>query len=263
MFSEHITIFRTLSFNIWQLKCQQRQSKIASQVLLNLFLYNEMNYQIFLPHPSERSNFGNKSNRLAFQLNSLKTCSNVELLLLEYFVNYVSEHLKYYTKTNIDSIKVSVWTYIRLLLFFIYESVTLKFCYGFFFAVVMVVLTELKKEKKREWKINKKQNATSVLEFDHHDNFVCLRDSILFRHTNWCYFPCSTLFPFCLLMFFFSLLFRAFIFHTWHAIAYYLSFSQNECCHLLCHAKGDTVKRKTRFLMLFAKLTHLCAFYFN
>ena len=85
-FSEHITIFRTLSIDIWQLKCQQRQTnKTKSDNLF--FLQNFQNYQIFLPHPSEETTLKSKvaptnHNSSAFLLHTSKTFSNVELFYI-------------------------------------------------------------------------------------------------------------------------------------------------------------------------------------
>ena len=135
-FSEHITIFRTLSIDILQLKCQQWQKKNWNKKWRTFFLQTFQNYQIFLPYPSERSHFWSKvaptnCNRLEFLLHTGKTFSNVELysifsetflelicatkikaMLLKqstvlftscqikYCVYYVSEHLEYCSQTN-------------------------------------------------------------------------------------------------------------------------------------------------------------------
>ena len=58
-FSEHITIFQILSIDIWQLKCQQRQTNKTKR-WQTFFLQTFQNSQIFLPHSSERSLWNQK-----------------------------------------------------------------------------------------------------------------------------------------------------------------------------------------------------------
>ena len=85
-FIEHITIFRTLSIDIWQLKCPQRQTNTIKNGKLYFFFF--VNF-------SELSNFSSLSflreatfelkvvptnhNSWAFLLRTSKTFSNVEL----------------------------------------------------------------------------------------------------------------------------------------------------------------------------------------
>ena len=122
-YSEHITIFQTLSVDIWQLICQQtinRKWRFRCFYWIYLFIYNLQNSQVFLPYPLKRIYFliksvptNSKNRRLC------KTCTNVDLfsvfsqtfnfrdqnvvdqLSKKYCLYYVYEHLKYYTQINI------------------------------------------------------------------------------------------------------------------------------------------------------------------
>ena len=128
-FSKHITIFRTLSIDIWQLKCQQGQANKPKKISKLFFCKFFRIITFFFPILLRKATLESKSK--AFLLQTSKTCSNVELfsifsqtflelifatkmktMLLEqsavlftscqkkYCVYYVSEHLKYFTQIN-------------------------------------------------------------------------------------------------------------------------------------------------------------------
>ena len=118
-FSEHITIFRTLSFDIWRLTCQQRhtnKTKNGEEVFFcKLFRIIKFFFLILLRKAVLESKVApTNRNSSTFLLYTSKTFSNVEFfsiflqtflelifatklktMLLKYCVYYVSEHLKY------------------------------------------------------------------------------------------------------------------------------------------------------------------------
>ena len=62
--------------------------------MVGLFIYNFLNYQTILPHPSKRNDFGIKScsykwQNPAFVLNTSKSCFNFELFLHKFFVKLI------------------------------------------------------------------------------------------------------------------------------------------------------------------------------
>ena len=82
-FSEHITIFRTLSIDIWQLKCQQRQTnetKSGEPFFCKLFRIVQLLGLILLREATLESKVApTNSNSSAFLLHTSKTFSNLEL----------------------------------------------------------------------------------------------------------------------------------------------------------------------------------------
>ena len=131
-FSEHITIFRTLSIDIWQLKCQQRQTnktKYDKLFQCKLFRIVKFFFLMLLSKATLESKVApTNRNSSAFQLHRCKTfelffifsqtflwtnfryqnknnvvetiSSFVYQLSKEYCVYYVSEHLKYCLQIN-------------------------------------------------------------------------------------------------------------------------------------------------------------------
>ena len=82
-FSEHITIFLTLSIDIWQIKCQQRQTnktKYGKLFVWELFRINKFFFLILLRKATLESNVASTNhNRSAFLLHPSKTFSNIGL----------------------------------------------------------------------------------------------------------------------------------------------------------------------------------------
>ena len=78
-FSEHITIFRTLSIDIWQLKCQQRQTKNVKKVC-KLYRIMKFFFLILLRKATLESKIApTNRNSSAFLLYTSKTFLNAEL----------------------------------------------------------------------------------------------------------------------------------------------------------------------------------------
>ena len=116
-FSEHITIFRTLSIYNWQLKCQQRQTNKTNNGKLFSANFSELEifFLILLREGTLESKVAaTNCNSLAFLLhffgtnfrhqnknNVVETVSCFAYQLSkEYCVYYVSEHLKYCSQIN-------------------------------------------------------------------------------------------------------------------------------------------------------------------
>ena len=108
-FSEHITIFRTLSIDIWQHKSTiVNNDKQIKQKMANFILQTFQNYQIFPPHSSEISNmisevsFTNR-NSSALLLHAGKTFSNLELFFIFSFTYFYffGTYFRYQNKSNV------------------------------------------------------------------------------------------------------------------------------------------------------------------
>ena len=124
MFSEHIIIFRTLSIDIWQLKCQQRQmanfvsansselSTFSSPSFWGKPLWNQKlllltatarrscstlvrPFSMLSCFPFFHKLFWNQNKN-----NVVETVSCFVYLLKKYCTDYMSEHLKYCTQIN-------------------------------------------------------------------------------------------------------------------------------------------------------------------
>ena len=81
-FSEHITIFRTLSIDIWQLKCQQRQTnktKISNFFSANFSELANFSSSPFWEKPLWNQSGSTNRNSSAFLLHTSKTFFNVKL----------------------------------------------------------------------------------------------------------------------------------------------------------------------------------------
>ena len=82
-FSEHIPYFRTLSIDIWQLNCQQRQTnktKNGKLFFCKLFRINKFFFLILLREATLESKVApTNCNCSAFLLHTSKTFSHVEL----------------------------------------------------------------------------------------------------------------------------------------------------------------------------------------
>ena len=77
--SKHITIFRTLSIDIWQLKCQQRQTN-KTKKNGKFFRIIKFFYLVLLREATLKSKVApTNCNSSAFLLNTSKTFSNFEL----------------------------------------------------------------------------------------------------------------------------------------------------------------------------------------
>ena len=116
MFSEHITILRTLSIDIWQLKCQQRQTnktKTGKLFFGKLFRIIKFFFPILLRKATLKSAFLLHTSKTFFtkffatnfrhqNKNNVgeKFCCFVNQLSKKYCVYYVTEHLKYCTQIN-------------------------------------------------------------------------------------------------------------------------------------------------------------------
>ena len=131
-FSKHITIFRALLIDIWQLECQERQTKNGKLFFCKLFRIIKFFFLILLREATLESKVA-LTNRTSsvFLLHTSKIFSNVELfsifsqpffgtnfrhqnknnvvetvscfvyqLSTKYCVYYMSEHLKYCTQIN-------------------------------------------------------------------------------------------------------------------------------------------------------------------
>ena len=86
MFSEHVTIFQTLSIDIWQLICQQRQTNKTKNGELffgKLFRNVKFLFLILLREGALESNVApTNCNSLAYLLHTSKAFSNVELFYI-------------------------------------------------------------------------------------------------------------------------------------------------------------------------------------
>ena len=82
-FSEHITFFRTLSIDIWQLKCQRRQTnktKDSKLFSVNFSELSNFSSSLFLREATLESKIAvTNRNSSAFLLDASKTFFNVEL----------------------------------------------------------------------------------------------------------------------------------------------------------------------------------------
>ena len=89
-FSEQITIFRTLAIDIWQLKCQQRQTKNGKLFFCKLFRIIRFFFPILLRKATLKSKVA-PINSLAFLLHTSKIFSNVELfsIFLQTFLELI------------------------------------------------------------------------------------------------------------------------------------------------------------------------------
>ena len=114
-FSEHITIFRTLSIDIWQLKWQQLQtsanfselSNISSSSVSGKYFGIKSCYKLVRPFSNVElfsifsQTFFGTNFRHQNENNIVETISCfADQLSKKYCVNYVSEHLKYCLQVN-------------------------------------------------------------------------------------------------------------------------------------------------------------------
>ena len=85
-FSEHITIFRTLSIDIWHLKCQQQQTnktKDGELFFCKLFRIIQFLFLILLREATMESKVAHTKRKSSpFLLHTIKTFSNVELFFV-------------------------------------------------------------------------------------------------------------------------------------------------------------------------------------
>ena len=101
-FSEHITrtIFRTLSIDIWQLKCQQPNDKQIKQKITNFVSANVSELSNFSSSYFWEKPLWNQKLLLPTAKSGGKTCSNVELFSI-FFTNFFETSFRQQNKNNV------------------------------------------------------------------------------------------------------------------------------------------------------------------
>ena len=103
-FSEHITTFRTLSIDTWQLKCQERQTNKTTNgklLLGKLFRIIKFYFVILLREATLESKVAaTNRNNSAFLLHTSKTFSKVELFSI-FTETFFGTNFRHQNKNNV------------------------------------------------------------------------------------------------------------------------------------------------------------------